>query len=680
MNFAHPGLLLLAAGSAPLLALFFFWSWRTRRRLIREFVPPRLQSTLTLGLSPKRAAGRAALLVLALATLLVALARPRFGAGAVEVKQRGLDIVVAIDTSRSMLAEDAGPGISRLQRARLATLDLAHLAKRDRLGLVAFAGTAFLQCPLTIDDAAFQQSVDSLEPGIIPQGGTALGPAITTALAAFGSDQDNVRVLVLFTDGEDHESGAAEAARHAAERGLRVFTVGVGSTHGELIRIRDQDGNPTFLKDDQGNAVKSALNEDLLREVATLTGGFYLPLQGARAMQELYQRGLEPLPRADLASRVMDQFHERFQWPLGLALLLLVWETLLPERARTQGHARAVRLSHPALRNSGATTALLLATLGLGLILATTPRTLASTASAWRDYQQGNFDQAQQEYERLARSRPDDPRYRFNAGAAAYRAGNFTNAVQLFQGALASPDLKLQHDGFYNLGNAQFRLGESTSDPTLRQSSWENSIRSYDAALQLDPQDQRTRQNLDFVRQRLDQLKQQQQQQQQQNPSKDPQDKQDKQDQDQNQNQDQQQQQQNNDPNKDPQQSQDQSSQPSPDPRKDPQNSNDQKQPDDQESKSEPSPSQDQDPKQEPAPSNPDPKGSKDPKDAPRPNASDPKNQPEGDAAAQDAGESSPPGQMTPKQALRLLDTARGEEKMVPLDRRRARSRAFKDW
>src|ERR1051325_5414353 len=149
------------------------------------------------------------LLVISVGLLILTLAQPQWGFAWEEARQRGLDIIVAVDTSRSMLAEDIAP--NRLARAKLAALDLMRLAKHDRLGLVAFAGTAFLQCPLTLDDEAFRQSVNQLEVGIIPQGGTALAEAIETALSAFKDTGDNHRILVLFTDGEDHDSGALDA-------------------------------------------------------------------------------------------------------------------------------------------------------------------------------------------------------------------------------------------------------------------------------------------------------------------------------------------------------------------------------------------------------------------------------------------------------------------------------------
>jgi Ca-activated chloride channel family protein len=162
-----------------------------------------------------------------------------------------------------------------LQRAKLAALELMQRARSDRLGLVAFAGTAFLQCPLTVDDAAFRQGVESLDVNTIPQGGTALAEAIETTMTAF-KEGDNYKVLVLMTDGEDHDSGALEAARKAAKEGLRIFTIGIGSAEGELLRIKDAKGRTDYIRDEDGNVVKSHLNETLLRQMAGASeGGFY---------------------------------------------------------------------------------------------------------------------------------------------------------------------------------------------------------------------------------------------------------------------------------------------------------------------------------------------------------------------------------------------------------------------
>ncbi len=333
MNFASPQLLWLLL-LVPALCGLLWWSQRKRQRAMSQFVGTRLMEALTVGLSRTRQKIRAALLLAGVALVLFALARPRWGFGLEETKQRGLDLVVAIDTSKSMLADDIQP--NRLARAKLAALDLMKLARNDRLGLVAFAGSAFLQCPLSLDDEAFRQSVEALDVNIIPQGGTALAEAIQTALAAFKEKSDNHKILVLFTDGEDNdeEGSGMAAAREAAKEGLRIFTIGVGTPAGEILASKDPYGNRVFIKDTQGNMVKSRLNEPLLQQLAKETEGFYLPLAGATTMDVLYERGLAPLPKTDFASKTVRQYHERYQWFLGAGLLVLLGEMFFPERAR----------------------------------------------------------------------------------------------------------------------------------------------------------------------------------------------------------------------------------------------------------------------------------------------------------------------------------------------------------
>ncbi len=220
MTFASPTILWLLLAIPPALLAFFWWSARKRQRLAAQFIQARLLPVLTVGISAARQKIRLGCLVLAVVCLILALARPQWGFHWEEIKQRGLDIVVAIDTSKSMLARDIAP--NRLERAKLAALELMQRAKSDRLGLVAFAGSAFLQCPLTVDDSAFRQSVEALDVNVIPQGGTALADAIETAQTAF-KEGDNYKVLVLLTDGEDHDSGALEAAEKAAKEGVRIL-------------------------------------------------------------------------------------------------------------------------------------------------------------------------------------------------------------------------------------------------------------------------------------------------------------------------------------------------------------------------------------------------------------------------------------------------------------------------
>lgn len=503
MNLVVPTFLWLALLVAPVLALFFAWAWRARQRAIRQFISSRLLAQLTRGVSPRRQIFRMTLIGVAIVSAIASLSRPQWGTRWEEAKQRGLDIIVAIDTSRSMLAADVPP--NRIERAKLETLSLLGKARSDRFGLVAFAGSAFLQCPLTLDDEAFSQSLRALDVNIIPQGGTALAPAIHTALEAFREAGENMRVLILMTDGEDHEAGAVDAAKAAAEEGVRIFTIGVGSPAGELIRVRDESGNETFLADENGNAVKSRLNENLLREIAAVGKGFYLPLRGPDTMGTLYDRGLEPLPRADFQARMIRQRKERFYWPLGFAILMLIVEMLIPERPKQK---KTLSASGPM---KAAATALLLWSLGVA------PTINASPASAQKAYQRGDYKGALTEYERLLGQSPRDPRLSYNAGNAAFQAGLYGRATELFTDSLTSPDLQLQQQAFYNLGNASYRLGEQAETPDEKTRAWQRALDNFKAAMELNPADADAQFNHDLVKRKLEELQKQQQQQQQQN-------------------------------------------------------------------------------------------------------------------------------------------------------------------
>ncbi len=329
MPFAHLHILWLLLVFPPALVAFFWWSARKRQELMTQFIQARLLPELTVGVSRMRQNIRLACLILAVSCLILALARPQWGYDWEETRQRGLDIVVAIDTSKSMLAQDIAP--NRLARAKLAALDLMQQAKSDRLGLVAFAGSAFLQCPLTVDDAAFRQSVEALDVNTIPLGGTALAEAIETAATAF-KEGDNYKVLVLLSDGEDLEPGAVEAAQKAAAAGLRIFTIGIGTTAGELLPIKDANGHIDYVRDEQHNVVKSHLQEGLLQDIAAATSGTYRLLRGAKTMETLYEQDLATLPKSEHEDKLVRRYRERYHWPLAAAMALLLAEMLFPER------------------------------------------------------------------------------------------------------------------------------------------------------------------------------------------------------------------------------------------------------------------------------------------------------------------------------------------------------------
>jgi Ca-activated chloride channel family protein len=678
MRFANPQMLWLLLAIPPALLVFFWWSGRKRQQLLTQFIQARLLPGLTVGISATRQKIRLGCLVLAVACLIVALARPQWGFDWEELKQRGLDIVVAIDTSKSMLAEDIPP--NRLVRAKLAALELMQRAKSDRLGLVAFAGTAFLQCPLTIDDAAFRQSVEALDVNSIPQGGTALASAIETALTAY-KEGDNYRILVLFTDGEDHDSGALEAAESAAKEGLRIFTVGIGTAEGELLRIKNAQGGSDYVRDEQGNVVKSHLNERLLQQIAGATeGGFYLPLRGAKAIDTLYDQGLAKLPKSQHQEKFVRQYHERYHWPLAVAIVLLLVEMLFPERkperqakdakkakaTPAQGGPAASRSSpangQPRPSSVLQPQSLLLLASWIAWFLLWPAAGMASPSSALREYKAGQYDQALKEYERLLQKRTDDPRLHFNAGAAAYRDQKFDEAAKQFNATLASPDLNLQGLAYYNEGNSLYHLGERIQDPKQRTEAWEKAIQDYQSTMKLSPQDADAKFNYDFVKKKLEELKQQQQQQSQQNK----QDQKQNQDQQQQQGQDQQQNQQKQQDQQQQQQQQRQQQQQGQEQQK--QESSQQQQAEQQKKEQEQKQAAQKSEQQKQAQQAEQQTGQ--PKD-------------NSDETNQQATAVQAMPQMTPEQAKQLLDAQKADEQMLPpkaIGKPVDRSKPIKDW
>jgi len=637
-HFAQPQYLWMLLLVGPALTGFFYWSWRVKQKLIRQFIGARLLETLMVGVSQQREKIRLGLIVAAVLFIFLALARPQWGFIWEEAHQKGLDIIVAVDTSRSMLAQDVAP--SRLERAKLASLDLMRLAKSDRLGLIAFAGTAFLQSPLTLDEEAFRQNVEALQVGIIPQGGTALSAAIRTALDAFEKGNDNHKVLVLMTDGEDHDvdTETMAAAKDAAEAGMMIFTIGVGTPEGQLLRAPDDHGDMAFVKDEDGNAVKSRLNQTLLQEIATTAKGFYLPLQGATPMKTLYERGLAPLPKNTSTTKLTRVYEERYHWPLAVAVLLLAIEYVLPESS-TRRRRKSKGASTTAAVAVAATVVLALAPAGAN----------ASPSTAYRDYENGKFDAALQEYLRLSDKKTNDYRLNYNAGASAYKAQDYDKALQQFNAVLnspgVSPDLQTQEHAYYDLGNTLYQMGEPLPDPDEKQKHWEQALDSYGRALRLNTNDIDAKNNLAYVKQKLEELKKQQQQQQQQQKDNKDKNKDDK-NQQQNQKQNQQKQDQKDQKKQDQKQNQDQQNQ---------QQKQQQAQKDKQKQDEEKKQQQEQQQAQQK-----DKKDKKDKEDQAKADQSDQR-----DKSDQKGEQAAVMAQMTPAQARQLLDAQRDDEKAL---------------
>ncbi|HEY1661258.1 MAG TPA: VWA domain-containing protein [Verrucomicrobiae bacterium] len=480
----------------PALVAFFWWAGRQRQKLLTQFIEARLLPALTVGISQRRRKIRRGLIVSAVILLIIALAGPEHGFDLQEVQQNGLDVVVVIDTSKSMLAHDIAP--DRLERAKLAAMELMQDAQSDRLGLVAFAGEAFLECPLTVDNPAFQQSVQGLDVNAIPEGGTAIAGAIETAETAFKQSNAH-KIIVLLTDGEDNvnEANALAAAQSAAKDGVKIFTVGIGTAAGDLIRVTDANGNTDYVRDPQGNVVKSHLNESLLRQIAGATGGFYLPLN-ADTMDLLYSRGLEPLPKTEGQGKMIRQYHQQFYWPLMVSIILLLGEMFLPERKRI-GATTQAGVQKPSVPVSAAAVVLALMVLPLA--------GQASPSSALRDYRSGEYTNSLDEYSHLAQTQTNDLRLVFNAGDAAYRATNFDLAQELFARAALAPDWKMQEQAYYNLGNAQFESAKNAKDLDGLQAGLETAEKSYAHAVDLNTNDTDAVYNDQFTKNAIEQIK-----------------------------------------------------------------------------------------------------------------------------------------------------------------------------
>lgn len=328
---------LWALALLPVFVLLIWSAARSRRRALERFADSELVEKLTESVDLRARRWKAALRVLALGFLVVALARPQFGSRVETVRSAGQDVVVALDLSRSMLAEDVAP--NRLERARLAILRLLRQLDGDRIGLVAFAADAFVQSPLTIDYGAAAMFLDAMSPDLMPVQGTDLGGALRVSLDALDEGARDARVVVLVTDGEHHEADFgdfAEELGRAVESGVQVYLVGVGSTEGVPIPLYGEDGTRDgFLRDEEGNVVTTRLAEETFQRIVREAGATYVRAgAGGTAFEEL----VDEIARGEgeeIDAMQVTQFEEQFQTFLGLALLLLVADGLISDRRRT---------------------------------------------------------------------------------------------------------------------------------------------------------------------------------------------------------------------------------------------------------------------------------------------------------------------------------------------------------
>ena len=312
----------------------------------------------------------------------------------------------------------------RLTRAKLAIDDFVGKLDGDGVGLVAFAGNAFLQCPITLDYDAFNESLDALDTNTIPRGGTDISSAIHEAQTALANRPGSDKILILLTDGEDLEGSAIEAAKAAAQSGLKIYTVGVGTSNGDLIPLPAENGGG-FVKDDSGQYVKSHLDEGALKSIAEATGGSYAALgaQG-QGLDQIYQSYIAPLTKHDLASRQQKVYIERFQYPLVTVLALLLASLLIGTRKNVKRSKASLVPPVPAMPRKRMTQATAAATFAAALLLLPASQAHASLSNAEAAYKKGDYTAAQKEYDAAAQKQPDKNVLQYNAGLPPTRPVN----------------------------------------------------------------------------------------------------------------------------------------------------------------------------------------------------------------------------------------------------------------
>ncbi|MCX5777710.1 MAG: VWA domain-containing protein [Elusimicrobia bacterium] len=331
MNFVHPYFLFLEIIILVLAAAYMF-AFRARRRALAAFGENELMERLS-SAAPVWHILRATMVLAATACVIVALAQPQFGAKMVEAKQRGSDVLIAVDVSQSMLDEDIKP--NRITRAKTLLADLVQQLGGNRVGIIAFAGVAFWQCPMTLDIASVNLFLDLMDTNLIPQGGTAIGSAVRLGVQGLSKAPARTKAIILLTDGEDHKSDPEGAAEIAAKEGVKIFAVGFGSATGEPIPLRDGQGVFTgYKKNKKGEVVMSKLDEKLLSSMAAATGGAYIRAQDGTIDTARLVDAINGLDKNKLSSRLNREYEDRYQYPLAMGCVFLVAALFLPEKKR----------------------------------------------------------------------------------------------------------------------------------------------------------------------------------------------------------------------------------------------------------------------------------------------------------------------------------------------------------
>lgn len=476
----------------PILALIRFMSYRNQKKRLRKFGDPLLLKALMPDVSRFRPSVKFWILQGALTLLIVMLARPQMGTKISHEKRVGIETIIAMDISNSMRAEDIVP--SRLDRSKMMVENLVDHFTNDKIGLIVFAGDAFVQLPITSDYVSAKMFLSSIDPSMMATQGTDIARAIEMASHSFTQEEGIGKAIIVITDGEDHEGGALEAAKAAKDAGMRIYVLGVGSAKGAPIPI---PGTNDYMTDNTGNTVMSSLNEDMCKQVAQAGGGAYIHVENNSAAQEQLDNELDKLSKKETSTTIYSEFDEQFQAFALLALLLLMIEICIFDRR------------NPLLKNLSLFGKKKRVAAMLIMLLAVTTANAQMTDRQYirqgnKQFHAGNYANAEVSYRKAIEKNAKNPQAAFNLGNALMAQKKDSAAIEQFQNATrleTNPLRKAQ--SFHNMGVI-----------CQTHKMYGDAIEAYKNALRLNPNDDETRYNLvlcQHQKQKQDQNKQNQQ-------------------------------------------------------------------------------------------------------------------------------------------------------------------------
>ena len=521
----------------PLMFTAYWLMRRFRRKRISRFGDPELVAQLTPEVPRRKGWAKLTIISVALFFFSLGMARPQIGATLKERQIKGAEIMVVLDVSNSMLAEDYSP--NRLERAKLAISKLVDELQGDRIGLIIFAGESFVQLPITSDYVSAKIFLNSITTESVPVQGTALGEAIRTAIRGFTSESEHSRAIILITDGENHEDDPVAAARDAVDMGAKVFCIGVGSPEGKPIPM---DGG--LLKDKDGNIVVTRLDEQTLRDIASAGEGLYVRAGNTEFGLNPVIDEIRTLQDKEFQSVVFEEFDEQYMYFFAIALVFLLIEFFMSD---TRNHRSL-------FGRSGKTLAAIAAMIVLAPAVMSAQSDRTEVRAGNKDFKKGLFREAEIDYKRALIVDSASVTAKYNLGNTLYKAESYNEAELYFKDlgdTLKNLSSSKASDYFHNSGNI-----------ALKQKKYQEAVEAFKESLRLEPDNFETKSNLAYAQKMLKDQQQNQQSQNQQQQQQDQNQDQNQQNQDQNQNNDQQNDQNQNQNNDQNRQNQDQQQQP----------------------------------------------------------------------------------------------------------------------